>query len=77
MLRCRSSDMYTAEQVQSAIWQTIVKLEEQRMQSQHIDNEIMSFAGMTGGKEVMAKERRRIVIGYHDNGQLIHKQVQA
>lgn len=69
--------MYTAEQVNAVVWQALTMLHQQQAQPQNIDNDIMSFAGMTGGKEVMAKERRRVVIGYHDNGQPIHKQVQA
>lgn len=46
-------------------------------QSKHLENRIMGFADMTGGNEVMSKERRRVLVGYTPEGQPIYKQIQA
>lgn len=71
------TNSYTVEQVNAVVWQVLTMIHPQQAQPQNIDNDIMSFADMTGGKKVMAKERRRVVIDYNDDGTPIHKQVQA
>lgn len=71
------TNLYTVEQVNAVVWQALTMLHQQQAQPQNIDNAIMNFADMTGGKKVMAKERRRVVIDYNDDGTPIHKQVQA
>ena len=69
------SYQYTVDQVSAVVWQVLTTL--QQAQPQNIDNSIKGFADMTGGKEAMSKERRRIIIGYHDDGKPICKQIQA
>lgn len=64
--------MYTAEEVQSAIWQTLVTLEEQRTQSQSFDNLIDITGMLLGGNDM---PRKWVTIGEDEQGKPIKKNV--
>ena len=62
-----------------ALLQAVEKEEEHAiMSSKHLDNKICDIADVpTKGETKMPLLRRRVLIGFHDDGKPIHKQIQT